>query len=144
MTSMDQPTTPPGHLFVYGTLRSDASGAMHARLMRGVRRMGPASILGRLYDAGRYPAAIASDDAADHITGELYAIDATAADRLLTTLDAYEGIDNANPALSLFRRTIVAAEREGGMRVPAWVYLYNRPIDSLPRVTSGDWLRRVS
>ena len=141
---MDRPAAAPEHLFVYGTLRSDAGGAMHTRLMHGVRRVGPASIRGRLYDAGRYPAAVASDDAADRITGELYAIDAAAADPLLATLDAYEGIDEAHPALSLFRRTIVAAEREDGMRVPAWVYVYNQPVDTLPRVTSGDWLRRAS
>jgi gamma-glutamylcyclotransferase (GGCT)/AIG2-like uncharacterized protein YtfP len=141
---MAQLTAVPGHLFVYGTLRSDAGGSMHARLMHGVRRVGSASIRGRLYDAGRYPAAIASDDAAGRVTGELYAVDAASADRLLATLDAYEGIDEAHPALSLFRRTIVAAEREDGMRVPAWAYLYNQPVDSLPRVTSGDWLRRAS
>ncbi|HEU4882105.1 MAG TPA: gamma-glutamylcyclotransferase family protein [Longimicrobium sp.] len=141
---MDRPDAAPEHLFVYGTLRSDAGGAMHARLMHGAQRVGPASIRGRLYHAGRYPAAVASDDAADRITGELYAIDAAAAGRLLASLDAYEAIDEAHPALSLFRRTIVAAEREDGMRVPAWVYLYNRPVDSLPRVTSGDWLRRAS
>jgi gamma-glutamylcyclotransferase (GGCT)/AIG2-like uncharacterized protein YtfP len=141
---MDQPAAAPEHLFVYGTLRSDAGGVMHARLMHGVGRVGPASIRGRLYDAGRYPAAIASDDAEDRITGELYAIDAAAAGRLLAALDVYEGIDDAHPALSLFRRTIVAAEREDGMCVPAWVYLYNQPADSLPRITSGDWMRRES
>ncbi|HEX6371723.1 MAG TPA: gamma-glutamylcyclotransferase family protein [Longimicrobium sp.] len=130
------------HLFVYGTLRSDAGGAMHRRLMRGVRRVGPASIPGRLYDAGRYPAAVPSDDPADRIAGELYAVDADAADALLAALDAYEGVDAAHPALSLFRRSVVAAEREDGMRVDAWVYLYNRPIGALPRVASGDWLRR--
>jgi gamma-glutamylcyclotransferase (GGCT)/AIG2-like uncharacterized protein YtfP len=130
------------HLFVYGTLRSDAGGPMHARLMRGVRRVGPACIRGRLYDAGRYPAAVASDDAADRVAGELYAIDADAADALFAALDEYEGVNAAHPALSLFRRTVAAAEREDGMRVPAWVYFYNRPVDSLPRVTSGDWLGR--
>lgn len=127
------------HLFVYGTLRSDAGGAMHNRLMRGVRRLGPASIPGRLYDAGRYPAAVPSDDPADRINGELYAIDADAGDALLAPLDVYEGVDAAHPALSLFRRSVVAAEQEDGMRVPAWVYFYNRRVDSLPRVTSGDW-----
>jgi gamma-glutamylcyclotransferase (GGCT)/AIG2-like uncharacterized protein YtfP len=138
-----QPTA-ASHLFVYGTLRSDAGGAMHDRLMRGVRRVGPASIRGRLYDAGRYPAAVASDDPAERVTGELYAVDVDAADALLAALDAYEGVDAAHPALSLFRRSVVAAEREDGMRVPAWVYFWNRPVDLLPRVSSGDWLRRAS
>ena len=127
------------HLFVYGTLRSDAGGAMHDRLMRGVRSLGRASIAGRLYDAGRYPAAVLSDHPAERINGELYAIDADAAGALLAALDAYEGVDAAHPALSLFRRSVVAAEREDGMRIPSWVYFYNRRVDSLPRVTSGDW-----
>jgi gamma-glutamylcyclotransferase (GGCT)/AIG2-like uncharacterized protein YtfP len=64
------------------------------------------------------------------------------ADALLTAPDEYERADAAHPALSLFRR-LVAAEREDGMRVTAWICFYDRPVDSLPRVTSGDWLRRA-
>ena len=59
----------PVHLFVYGTLRSDAGGAVHARLMRGARLVARAFIRGRLYDAGPYPAAAESDDPADRIAG---------------------------------------------------------------------------
>ena len=140
---MEQLTAAAGHLFVYGTLRSDAGGPMHARWMRGVRPLGRASVAGRLYDAGPHPAAIPSDDPADRVVGELYAIEADA-DALLAALDAYEGIDAAHPALSLFRRERVAAEREDGVRVAAWVYFYNRPPQPMPRVTSGDWLRRES
>jgi gamma-glutamylcyclotransferase (GGCT)/AIG2-like uncharacterized protein YtfP len=132
------------HLFVYGTLRSDVGGPAQARLMEGLRLAGPATIAGRLHDAGWHPAAVPSTDSADRITGELYAFDADAAPALLAALDEYEGIDAAHPALSPFRREQVAAEGEGGMRVPAWVYFYNRPVDSMPRVTSGDWLRRAS
>lgn len=139
---MEPPSPIAAHLFVYGTLRSDAGGAMHGRLMRGVRLVGPASIRGRLYDAGRYPAALPSDHPADRIAGELYAIDAGAADALLAALDEYEGVNAAHPARSLFRRQIAAAERGDGMGVPAWVYFYNPSIGALPRVTSGDWLRR--
>ena len=139
---MEQLTAVASHLFVYGTLRSDAGGPMHARWMRGVRLAGRASIAGRLYDAGPYPAAVPSDDPADRIFGELYAIEADA-DALLAALDGYEGIDAAHPAHSLFRRDSVAAQWEDGMRVPAWVYFYNRPPGSMPRVTSGDWLRRA-
>jgi gamma-glutamylcyclotransferase (GGCT)/AIG2-like uncharacterized protein YtfP len=130
------------HLFVYGTLRSDAGGAVHARWMRGVRLAGRASVAGRLYDAGPYPAAVPSDRPGDRIFGELYAIEADA-EALLAALDGYEGVDAAHPALSLFRRETVAAEREDGTRVPAWVYFYNRPTRQMPRVTSGEWLRRA-
>jgi gamma-glutamylcyclotransferase (GGCT)/AIG2-like uncharacterized protein YtfP len=132
----------PHHLFVYGTLRSDAGGPMHARLMRDVRLVGRASIAGRLYDAGRYPAAVPSGDANERIAGELYTIDADAADALFAALDEYEGVDAAHPAASLFVRRTVEAVQEDGMTVAAWVYFYNRTTDRLPRVTSGDWLAR--
>jgi gamma-glutamylcyclotransferase (GGCT)/AIG2-like uncharacterized protein YtfP len=141
---MEQLTATPGHLFVYGTLRSGAGGALQAGLMRRLRLAGPATIRGRLYDAGWHPAAVPSADPGDRITGELWAFDADSSEALLAALDEYEGIDAAHPDLSLFRRTNVAAEREDGMRVPAWVYVYNQPVESLPRITSGDWQRRAS
>lgn len=132
----------PGHLFVYGTLRADAGGPAHALLMRGVRCVGRATITGVLYDAGRSPAAVPSDSARERITGELYAVDAGGAEALLAALDDYEGVDAAHPDRSLFARRVAQAEREDGMCVPAWVYFYNRPVDGLPSVGGGDWLRR--
>lgn len=139
---IEQLTAMPDHLFVYGTLRADAAGPAHARLMRGVRRVGLATIQGTLYDAGRYPAAVPSEDARERIAGELYAVDADAAEALLAALDDYEGVDAAHPARSLFVRRVTETEREDGMRIAAWVYFYNRPVDGLPRVVAGDWLRR--
>lgn len=132
----------PHHLFVYGTLRSGARGPMQSRLMQGMRLAGRASIPGRIYDTGRYPVATEAADDGDRIIGELFAFDADLAGAQLAALDEYEGIDTAHPARSLFRRLVVMAEGEGGMRVPAWVYFYNGPVDALPRVASGDWLRR--
>lgn len=129
------------HLFVYGTLRSDVAGPAQRRLMEGLRLVGRASVAGRLHDAGWYPAAVESGDAADRITGELYAIEGDA-DARMAALDEYEGVDAAHPDLSLFRRRVVTAERGDGMRVPAWVYFYNRAADAMPRVPCGDWLRR--
>lgn len=140
---MEQLTADPHHLFVYGTLRSDVAGPAQAELMRGLRLVGSASIAGRLYDAGWHPAAVESGDATDRITGELWAMDADAAPGLLAALDEYEGIDAARPDLSLFVRQAVTAEREDGTRVPTWVYFFNGPIDSRPRIPSGDWLRRA-
>ena len=130
----------PHHLFVYGTLRAVAAGSAHARLMRGVRRVGRAAIGGVLYDAGRYPAAVPSAHPADRIAGELYVVSAGAADALLAALDDYEGYDADAPDESLFVRRIVQAAGEDGRCAAAWAYFYNRPVDGLPRVVSGDWL----
>ena len=52
--------------------------------------------------------------------------------------------DAAHPAASLFLRRIAEAVRDGGMRVDVCGYFYDRPADSLPRVTSGGWLRRAA
>ncbi len=115
---------------------------MHQRLMRGVRFAGRASIGGRMYDNGWHPSAVPSADPAERIFGELYAIDPSAADALLATLDEYEGYDAAHPASSPFVRQAVEAVGEDGTLVMAWVYFCNEPVDGLPRITSGDWLAR--
>lgn len=135
-------TADPHHLFVYGTLRSDVAGPAQAELMRGLRLVGRASIPGRLYHAGWHPAAVPADHVSERITGELWEMDADGAAGLLAALDAYEGVDAAHPDRSLFVRRAVTAEREDGTRVPTWVYFFNEPVHSLPRIPSGDWLRR--
>lgn len=132
----------PHHLFVYGTLRSDAAGPAQAELMRGLRLVGRATIPGRLHDAGWHPAAVPSDDPADRITGELWAMEPDAAAGLLAALDAYEGIDADAPDESLFVRHIVNAAGEDGAVTATWVYFFNGAVDSMPRISSGDWLRR--
>jgi gamma-glutamylcyclotransferase (GGCT)/AIG2-like uncharacterized protein YtfP len=129
----------PSHLFVYGTLRSDAGGEMHQRL---VRFAGRGSIRGRMYNNGWHPSAVPSADPAERIAGELYAIDAAAGDALLAALDEYEGYDAAHPASSPFVRQAVDAVGEDGTRVTTWVYFCNEPVDGLPRIASGDWIGR--
>lgn len=130
------------HLFVYGTLRSDAAGGAHRRLLRGVRLVSRASVAGRLHDAGRYPAAVPSGDPAERVAGELYELDPASADALVASLDRYEGCDPAEPGASLFVRSTTAAATADGRAVEAWIYWYGLPTDGLPRVARGDWVRR--
>lgn len=66
-----------------------------------------------------------------HRFGELYRIRDTT---LLARLDDYEG---GNTEYMRVRVNVVQAERK---RVPAWIYLYNRPVDGLRRIRSGDYL----
>lgn len=127
-------------LFVYGTLRSDAKSAAHHHWMRGARLVGAATVAGRLYHAGRYPAAVPSDDSTDRIAGELYAIEADRADDLLAALDRYEGYDAEEPEASLFVRAVTDVTTLDGDATQAWIYWFARPIAHLPRVRSGDWL----
>lgn len=128
------------HVFVYGTLRSDAKSAAHQQWMRGARLVGPATVPGCLYHAGRYPAAIPSDDPADRITGELYAIEPDRAEDLLAALDGYEGYDAEAPEASLFVRAVTDVTTPDGNTAQAWIYWFARRTAHLPRVRSGDWL----
>ena len=129
----------PEYLFVYGTLRSAFGGPMHRALARQAEPVGPAWIPGRLYDVGRYPAAVAPAEPEDRVRGEVYALPPDRAAEVLAELDRYEGYLPNAPDRSLFRRERVQSTTEDGRGYSAWVYLYNRPVQHLPRIRSGDY-----
>lgn len=118
------------HLFVYGTLRRGAR--MHALLEGAARPVGPARYRGRIHQLGGYPGAVASEDPADVVHGELYAFPLEDSDSLLARLDHYEG--------SEFERTRAPVQRRDGGSVESWLYLYRGSLAGRPRIASGDSL----
>lgn len=135
------PPAAPAHLFVYGTLRRGFPA--HAVLARRAPFAGTGRIAGRLYDTGRYPAAVPSVDGEDAwVHGELFRLPADDRGALLASLDEYEGFVPGAPDRSLFRRVAVDVERPDGGRLPSWVYLFHRPVDGLVRIPSGDYADR--
>jgi len=136
-------------LFVYGTLRgSDVEEAQV--LAARAKRLGTATLQGRMYRChevaadGRaltYPAAVPGEADDDVVRGELFELpaDPEARDELLSVLDRYEEFDAARAASSLFIRCILPVKSHRGRFVHAWVYVYNRPVDSLARISSGDF-----
>jgi gamma-glutamylcyclotransferase (GGCT)/AIG2-like uncharacterized protein YtfP len=44
---------------------------------------------------------------------------------------------------SLFVRLEVAVERQAGETTWAWAYVFNRTVDGLPRIASGDYASHV-
>jgi gamma-glutamylcyclotransferase (GGCT)/AIG2-like uncharacterized protein YtfP len=124
------------HLFVYGTLMSAAGHPMGARLAREGKRLGPASMQGRLYRVAWYPGLVDSIDAEERVHGELFALANPAA--TFGWLDAYEGVrggsnDNEYARVERLARLSAAAE------VLAWVYLYQRDPPSLGLIADGRW-----
>lgn len=112
-------------VFVYGTLRR---GERAHRLLAGGRFLGqirtePAF---ELADAGPYPGLVKGGAVA--IWGELWEISPTR----LPALDDYEGPD--------YRR--VSIRLEDGTEAHAWV-MEEASAEGLPRIGSGDWLRRT-
>jgi gamma-glutamylcyclotransferase (GGCT)/AIG2-like uncharacterized protein YtfP len=125
------------YLFVYGTLRPDADHPMARFLAERSRPLGPATVAGRLYDLGRYPALTAAADDTERVRGMLCEL--LDAEATLAALDRYEGVATAGTA-GLFERTRTPVRREAGEQVEAFVYVYRGPVSERQRVPSGDWL----
>ncbi len=128
-------------LFVYGTLMSTASSAlgrdMRLRLRREARVVGAASILGQLFDRGRYPLLVISSTTIDRVHGELIEISNPA--MTFPWLDTYEGITGNAAGTDEYERVEHAVEQAGGVAATAWVYVYRKPTTGLPRIASGRW-----
>ena len=84
---------------------------------------------GRLYDFGQYPGAVASDQPAESVLGEIFYLNNPGA--LLAVLDEYEGPE--------FERSLVSATHHQGHAMNCWIYWY---VGSAPGrlIPSGDWL----
>jgi gamma-glutamylcyclotransferase (GGCT)/AIG2-like uncharacterized protein YtfP len=126
-------------LFVYGSLRKDFNHPAHQFISRYFNLVCSATIKGRLYDLGEYPAALPTNT--EHIIkGELYEIKRP--DEFcyaIAQLDDYEGIIPEEGLQALYRREIVAVSTPNG-EIYAWVYWYNGSVEGQPVIECGDVL----
>ena len=121
-------------LFVYGTLLPGL--ALHGA-MQGARCLGKASVPGRLFDLGPYPALVAGPG---RVVGLLYAV----SEAQLARLDALEEYDPADAVQSLYLRKRLAAELVHERSVcDAYVYVYNRSVDGATPIAHGDYRRHL-
>jgi gamma-glutamylcyclotransferase (GGCT)/AIG2-like uncharacterized protein YtfP len=123
-------------VFVYGSLRR--GGIAHARLRPAGQCLGPASIAGRLYDLGPYPAARPARCPRERVQGELYRLTRPAA---FAALDRYEGCAPPAGMVPEYRRELARVTQAGRRRL-AWVYWYARPLRGERRVPGGVWRGR--
>jgi gamma-glutamylcyclotransferase (GGCT)/AIG2-like uncharacterized protein YtfP len=128
------------YIFVYGTLRSASDHPMSRILERHADLVGRGKLPGILYDVGDYPGAVRKPGTRAFISGDVYRL--RDSERALKILDRYEGWNEKKPGASEFRRSRVAVDMGGGKKVSAWIYLYNRSTTGLPRILSGDYLKR--
>jgi pyruvate carboxylase len=126
------------YLFVYGTLRRDCGNDLHRLIARNSDYVGMASFQGQMYQVADYPGIVASDKATDQVVGELYLLSKTI--KLLNVLDEYEEFDSEDLTASLFVREKVDVHLKGKV-ISSFAYLYNRPVGSLKRIASGDFLK---
>jgi gamma-glutamylcyclotransferase (GGCT)/AIG2-like uncharacterized protein YtfP len=125
-------------LFVYGTLMRGFDHPMARLLAANADFLGEARCRGRLYLIRHYPGLVRSEDPADFVHGELFCL--READALLREFDMYEacGEGFAEPT-EYVRRLLPVTLADGGER-EAWIYLYNWPVDDLPRIATGRFM----
>lgn len=126
------------YLFVYGTLRNEINHPITDVLEKYTLEVKAGTVQGKLFDAGSFPAAIASDDPSDVIHGKLYKIKDPKS--VFRHLDPYEGYSPGHPSQSLFIRKKVLVKASAKQSTTAWIYLYNKPVDRLARIPDGDFL----
>lgn len=126
------------YLFVYGTLRFDLAPAEVRLLLTGMKRLGSATVYGKLYDLGEYPGVLL-EDGCGLIVGELLELDE--AKTQLRAFDSYEGFDESAISQSLFVRTKCRAVLPDGQFVEAWIYIYNQALTAARLVESGDYAK---
>ncbi len=134
-------------VFFYGTLLPEIAAPEVRRIVEKLERVDSASVAGRLYDLGPYPA-LASSGAADpssearppdaRVRGAVFRLPADP--HILRLLDRYEGHDAERPDRSLFVRTKKRAALDRGGEVTAWCYRYNGDLGGAPPIASGDYL----
>jgi gamma-glutamylcyclotransferase (GGCT)/AIG2-like uncharacterized protein YtfP len=119
----------PGHLFVYGTLRSESSHPKARRLRAEALYLGKGSAPGLLYDLGAYPAAKFDAGERRRVMGDVFALGAGG--RLLAEMDAYEG--------ALYERIPIEVKLARRGTVEAWAYgIATQPKVGL--IGSGDFV----
>jgi gamma-glutamylcyclotransferase (GGCT)/AIG2-like uncharacterized protein YtfP len=127
-------------LFVYGTLMRGFDHPMAQLLARSADFIGEARCRGRLYLVKHYPGLLLSDAAGDVVFGELFRLRRPA--ELLREFDMYEACGEGFAEPTEYVRQLLSVTRDDGAVGEAWTYIYNWPVDGLPRIVSGRFLER--
>ena len=128
----------PDLLFVYGTLMRGFDHKMAQLLSRTADFIGEARCHGRLYRVKHYPGLVLSDDANDVVFGELFRLRQPV--ELLREFDMYEACGEGFAEPTEYVRRMLPVALHSGATCEAWTYIYNWPVDRLPRIASGRFL----
>lgn len=130
-------------LFVYGTLRS-ACDNVHAQFLRDHSQFyGKASIPGLLIDMGNYPGLLYNVHEESLVWGELYDVRDDSLEKILHTLDLYEGCSTPeNKRDEYVRRTLEV--KYNGQSVEAYVYVLQFSADINRAIPGGDYIVYLS
>lgn len=135
-----------GHFFFYGTLQSACGTPLSREIRQSMELLGRGSIGGTLYPVelprGAYPVLV---DGEGRVSGECWRMTKAFTPDHLNRLDAYEGYLPGDETGSLYLRVVRPVQLVGGRQVPAFCYLYNRPVPAGAEVIAdGDYLAWLS
>ena len=126
-------------VFAYGSLRKGFNSSAYEYISRYFNFYGNATVKGKLFDLGEYPAAIPVQEDA-FIKGELYFVkNENEFSWAIAQLDDYEGVLVEPPEQPMYRREIADSFINDTI-VPAWIYWYNGDVSGKPVIVSGDIL----
>jgi gamma-glutamylcyclotransferase (GGCT)/AIG2-like uncharacterized protein YtfP len=128
-------------LFVYGTLMEGESRHHILESWEKPVLEREARAPGLLYNSGKnYPCMIPAEMPGQAVTGELYQLPDMR--HAFEMLDIVEGVRGYESRISLFRRAILRVTTPDSKTYPAWVYLYDKEVQDLQRISSGVWRKR--
>ena len=126
-------------VFAYGSLRKGFNSSAYEYISRYFNFFGNATVKGKLFDLGEYPAAIPVEEDA-FIQGELYFVkNENEFSWAIAQLDDYEGVLVEPHEQPMYRREIADTFINDAI-VPAWIYWYNGDVSGKPVIRSGDIL----
>ena len=130
------------YLFVYGTLRRGTNSEMFQLLAQQADFVGEASYQGQLYMIDDYPGVVPSKNKTDLVQGEVYQLHD--ADFILPQLDDYEECGPSFLQPTEYIRELCEVRLQNNQIIQSWIYRYNRPIDSLKLLPSGDFIAVIA
>ncbi|MEO5997375.1 MAG: gamma-glutamylcyclotransferase family protein [Chitinophagaceae bacterium] len=125
------------YLFAYGTLRKGFSSPIYKSIVEEIEWMGFSRVKGKLFDIGEYPGAIRSESE-NYIVGEIIKIKTSV--KVLEILDDYECCYTSTEKRSEYERKKEWFVLKNGIRVEAWIYWYNLPVNNKQQIPGNDYL----
>lgn len=124
---------PNNYLFIYGTLLPEISGRMSKWMAKNSEVICSGSIPGNLYLISDYPAAVYDIDSSKCVQGLI--VELPNKKDCFSILDSYEGDE--------YIRTVNYVTGKDSIARMCWMYLYNRPINNLQLITTGNYVEFV-
>jgi gamma-glutamylcyclotransferase (GGCT)/AIG2-like uncharacterized protein YtfP len=125
------------NLFVYGRLMSNQNNLMSSYLNNNTHFIGEGFIFGRLYDLGKYPGFIPSNNPDEKVFGEIYEL--TNAAEIFKVVDDFEESWPLYSEDSEYKRIIFPVFYNNNI-LKCWVYVYNWTVDENKQIKSGKFV----